>query len=101
MWHVLNVCKWVLLGKISGLKGFLKMCECLMAKLISSLSTKPSPCTVVAAKVLNRCTLSGSDPKHLNTVVFDYQFLEDFRSEKTTSQRRLVGISVEGSYLKT
>ena len=83
--------------RIQGLKVFLKI----WYKLTSPLNTELTPCAVVAAKVLNRCTLSGSDPKHLNTVVFDYQFLEDFRSEKTTSRRRLVGISVEGCYLKT
>lgn len=36
-------------------------------------------CTDVAAKVLNRCTLS--DPDKTDTVVFDYQFLEDFRRD--------------------
>ena len=43
-------------------------------------------CTDVAAKVLNRCTLS--DPDNTGTVVFDYQFLEDFRRDNGKPEKQ-------------
>ena len=65
-------------------------CKSTISLLVYFASTDPTYgwylCTDVAAKVLNRCTLS--DPDNADTVVFDYQFLEDFRRDNGNSEKR-------------
>ena len=61
---------------------------------VNNVILEPSPCTDVAAKVHNQCTLTALVPKHPNTVVFHCQLPEDFRNQMTSNERS-VGVIVE------